>query len=340
MMRFAWVLGVLLFFCVAPQAGAQEAVSRSPAFVDEMDGLAVLEHALGRAESHETGRAEGVLGRLPAELQRTLSARVASLLEQAATAGSFTGWILLLAFALLYGLLHGILPGHRKALLISYFLAEDATPAQGVIAAVSFALLHTLVAVGLAWGGYALWQSAPAETVGSISFWMRVAGSAGMLALGGFLLTIRIREFVRTRGEWHDQKLISKLQPLDSRIDPDNEDPAVHLAVAHARRLRRRRRSEAPLLPLVIVASIVPCPAAALLLWFAFAAGAAGAGAAAVAMMFAGIAATLSVLAVIVIIAKERVVDMLGGPAAHYAHLGIEIAGGVIMVGYGLVLLL
>lgn len=147
-----------------------------------------------------------------------------------------------------------------------------------------------------------------------------------MVALGLILLVLRILEFVRTRDDWREDKFISKLHTVDSRIDPNNEDPAVQLMVSHARKLRRRRRGNAPWLPVLIVSGAVPSPTVALLLLSAISAGTLAAGVLALVGVTLGLAGMFVLCAAAVIVAKERGIDMLGGRAAHYTHLGVEIA--------------
>jgi hypothetical protein len=47
----------------------------------------------------------------------------------------------------------------------------------------------------------------------------------------------------------------------------------------------------------------------------------------------------LVLLSVAVIVAKERGIDMLGGRAAHYTHLSVEIAAAAGLAGFGVVAL-
>jgi ABC-type nickel/cobalt efflux system permease component RcnA len=236
-------------------------------------------------------------------------------------------WLRLLPFALLYGIVHTALLGPRKLLLVSYFLAEDARPVQGLVAGAAVAVLQ----VGLA-AAVILLSGTGLERP---TAWLGRASGIIAAAVGIVVLVLRAVEYFRTRGDWIEQKYISKLLPVDKRIDPDNEDPAVQLAVAHARKLRRRRRMDAPWLPAIILAGGVPSPGAAAALSFSIETGVPLAAFAAVALVAVGTAVVLAIISVVTIVAKERLVDVLSSRAAHFTHLSLEVAGGAMLVVLG-----
>jgi ABC-type nickel/cobalt efflux system permease component RcnA len=225
-------------------------------------------------------------------------------------------WILLLVFAAIYGVVHTALPGHRKTLLVSYFLADDARAVHGVLAGIALAVLHVVAAVVLVLGGYYLLDVALESVIEDATVVIhRVTG--GLIAiLGAYLLAVRVS--VRARGPEH-------------RRGPGIRGAAEHRHHGEADRTR--------LLPAVIVSGIVPCPGSAFILLTALSLGSPAIGIAAVAAVSVGMAATLTALSVATILAKQRVLRLLSGDAAHRAHAGVELAGGVLMLGFGAVII-
>ncbi len=306
-----------------PSSSGQE--TRSTGIGTEPDSVTIFEN-LAAGEDRDGG----LVG-----LQRHLSGRVEEHVRRVRDETGLMPWAGLLLFSVAYGMVHGVLPGHRKTLLFSYFLAEDARPMQGVVAGVSFAALHVLATGLLIGGGAYLWSGGVVSVTAAAAPWIHRVTGVMIAVLGTLLFASRLIEFLRTRGDWREQKYISKLAPLDKRIDPENEDPAVHLAVAHARRLRRRRRSEAPVLPAVIVSGVVPCSATAAVVAVASSLAVPLAGIVAGAGIAIGVAAVLTILSVLTISVKERIVDALPSRQGHFTHMGMEFAGAALMIGFG-----
>jgi ABC-type nickel/cobalt efflux system permease component RcnA len=325
--RFRRLLAMLALLAL-PFAAAAEEPSPQMETTHRMQELPVFEHS-----EPATGA-----GRALSRLERRLDGRLGAYLKELAAGGSIQLWLLLGLVSLLFGVVHAVLPGHRKLLLFSYFLAEDARPLQGLVAGVTVAALQVLSAAVLVLVGSATAGGSMASALETATPWLQRVTGVAMIAVAAAVLALRLIEFFRTRGDWRAQYFISKLSSVDSRIDPDNEDPALHLAVAHARRLRRRRRADAPWLPAIIIAGIVPCPAAALVLSRALTLGVPLAGLLAIVGVTLGAAVVLSVLSLVTIVAKERGIDMLGGRAGHYTHLGVEVAGAAVMLALGVTL--
>ncbi|MFO7782748.1 MAG: hypothetical protein R6W94_14110 [Spirochaetia bacterium] len=316
-----FALALLVIF--VPPAAAQEAAAAPEA-----------------AAAQEAGGPAQTAGAALSGPESDIGGRLAETMGLLADGGSARVWLLVLLYAALYGMIQAVLIGHRKTLLFSYFLAEDARAMQGVLAGAVIAFLQVGLAVGVAFLSRYVLEGGVAAAVEATSTWLQPATGALMAVLAVILLVLRGLEYLRTRDDWHEEKYISKLRPLDKRIDPDNEDPAVQLAVAHARQLRRRRRAEAPWLPVVIIAAVVPSPAAAAVTSYALELGLPLVALAAALAVLVGLALTLIVLSVITIVAKERLIDVLGSRAAHFTHFGTEVAGAGTMLVLGVLLLI
>jgi len=236
--------------------------------------------------------------------------------------GSAEIWILLLLFAVLYGMVHSALPGHRKTLLISSFFAEDAPPAEGILAAVALAILHVAAAVIIVFGGYYLLDTALKTVVGDASAAIHRVTGVLIALLGLYLLLARSMELIRSKGR--------------HQSDHHADGNGYHGDVVAPQTGRGKSR----MLPLVIVSGIVPCPGSALILLTALSLGRPVIGIAAVVAVSVGMALTLTALAVVTIIAKERALHLLSSKAAHVAHAGVELAGAAVMLGFGTVIVM
>jgi ABC-type nickel/cobalt efflux system permease component RcnA len=257
-----------------------------------------------------------------AALQFRVSELLRGFMRALTTDASVELWILLLVFAAIYGVVHTALPGHRKTLLVSYFLADDARAVHGVLAGIALAVLHVVAAVVLVLGGYYLLDVALESVIEDATVVIhRVTG--GLIAiLGAYLLAVRVS--VRARGPEHRQG-------LGHRHGPGMRGAAEHQHHGKADRTR--------LLPAVIVSGIVPCPGSAFILLTALSLGNPAIGVAAVAAVSVGMALILTALSVATILVKQRVLRLLSGAAAHRAHEGVELAGAVSMLGFGAVII-
>ncbi|NBB90391.1 MAG: hypothetical protein GVY23_04180 [Spirochaetes bacterium] len=315
---------VLVFLVIIAQAAPASPASEVPA----------SEVPTPRVEAGSAGPAQTAGTALPG-LESSFGGRLAETLGLLAGGGTVRLWLLTLLYGAVYGTLQAVFVGHRKLLLLSYFLAEDARPMQGMLAGTAVAFLQVGIAVGVVFLARFVLDTDAATMAADTVAWLRPATGALMAVLAAVLLVLRGIEYLRTREDWHEEKHISKLRPLDKRIDPNNEDPAVQLAVAHARKLRRRRHAEAPWLPVVIIAALAPSPSAVAATSYALGIGSPAVALVASAAVFVGLAVTLIALSVVTIVVKERLIDALGSRAAHFTHFGIEVAGAAAMLVLG-----
>ena len=143
------------------------------------------------------------------------------------------GWAawLLLGLSFAYGVFHALGPGHGKAVLAAYVLANRETVKNGAILALLSAFLQALVAitlVGIAAGvlnvsGLALTRA---------TWWLEIASYAMMVALGAWLV---FRQMIRPVWRWLTQRLArasaatlqsgaSHSAQSDQRIHHDHRD--------------------------------------------------------------------------------------------------------------------
>ena len=92
----------------------------------------------------------------------------------------------LVALGLGYGVFHAAGPGHGKALIASYMIANEGSLRRGIIMAFLAALLQATVAVALV-GATALIFNATASQMNAAADWLSIASCAGVAAIGLWL---------------------------------------------------------------------------------------------------------------------------------------------------------
>lgn len=99
------------------------------------------------------------------------------------------GWAawLLLALSFGYGVFHALGPGHGKAVLTAYVLANRETIRNGAILAMLSAFLQALVAIGLVAIAAGVLQVS-GVAMNRATWWLELASYAMMVALGGWLV--------------------------------------------------------------------------------------------------------------------------------------------------------
>ena len=140
-------------------------------------------------------QAEGITGWLlakQAEFYRLLSGTI----RNAKTDGS-AAWLLMgLSFA--YGIFHAAGPGHGKAVISSYLVANEETWKRGITLSFASALVQALVAV-LVVGVAAALLGATAKTMSNAVYWIEIASYALIALVGARLVYTKGRAFM---GEW------------------------------------------------------------------------------------------------------------------------------------------
>ena len=251
--------------------------------------------------------------------QRALNARVAQLLRgsspQAADLNrrSGSGVLIIGLVAFFYGLVHAALPGHRKVLLVSYFVSTDAPLRHAVAAGLSVAALHSGAAAVVILGTYYVLQTSLSAALDRATLYMHAATALMVLLIGALIVVSKFREVLHLRhGHHHGQ-----------------EPRSVN-------RLKRR----IGLLPAIVISAVVPCPGSAMILLFALSLGVVWLGIYATLMFSIGMAITLTSVSIIAVVSKRAVTGALDGPLGEILHVGIEGLGGLAMIAFGTIALL
>ena len=168
------------------------------------DVLAVTGHPFAIAEQRLSTSSTGWLAEFFTQMAMWQS-HFYRQLTGAVRAWQQDGWAawLLLGLSFAYGVFHALGPGHGKAVLAAYVLANRETVKNGAILALLSAFLQALVAitlVGIAAGvlnvsGLALTRA---------TWWLEIASYAMMVALGAWLV---FRQMIRPVWRWLTQRL-------------------------------------------------------------------------------------------------------------------------------------
>jgi len=239
----------------------------------------------------------GVVGRL-ASVQRKLNDAISTDFRELRDHQSPTAFLLILGLAFLYGVLHAVGPGHGKAVVASYFVANRAHWTRGIamgslislIQGVSAIALVGLLAVVLQWRQFdVLDRSTLVEFV-----------SYGLIAAVGATMLYRS---ATGRGHTHDH------------------DHHGHRSTALDRRL-------------IVATGLTPCASAIIILLFSLANDALPVGVIAVVSLSLGMAITVSAVGLASVLGRQTIVRLLDGIGvqSHRFERGLALAGAVTIV--------
>jgi ABC-type nickel/cobalt efflux system permease component RcnA len=289
----------------APQGQAGQAAPPPPAFAPPG----------GSAAATSSGLFGWVL-KTQQSLQRDLAAGVKNLKGE----NAFAGAVMLAALSFLYGVVHAVGPGHGKAIISSYVVANEETVRRGIVISFLAAAMQALTAIALvgilaiALNSSGLEITAWSNQLESVSY--------ALIALVGLwlLVTQLLRLYRRWRGEAaaHDHH-------------HHHHDHGHHHRHAHAHaegeacgHIVDAKELAGPfswrkVLAVVLSVGVRPCTGAILVLVFALAQGLFWAGVAATFAMALGTAITVAVLASLALGSRELALK-LGGRSGAWAN--------------------
>ena len=263
-------------------------------------------------------------------LQRELNTRLTAFIrEMGATTGNPRAWVAVIGASFLYGLMHSFLPGHRKTVIVSYYLSEDAEVLHGVLAGVLFALMHALSAVAIIAGVYFLVDGALSQTVVLMGSRVQAVSSGLIMLVGLAFVLVKLTQLRDAR-----RNAVAARVGRELNLGAAVEGADAELPGAQAERLRIPRER---FFPLVLSTGIVPCPGTTLLLLFTLSLGLIRVGIVAIVSMSVGIAIALSAVAVLTIVFKRNIARRLDRRGGHMLHTAIELAGASFIFLFGFV---
>ena len=305
---------------------------------------------------------DGIAGWLiakQAEFYRMLSGTIRS----AKTDGSAV-WVLMgISFA--YGIFHAAGPGHGKAVISSYLVANEETWKRGVALSFASALLQALVAVAVV-GIAAALLGATAGTMNRAVWWIEIVSYALIALMGARLLWVKGRGFLREWAAMRAPKSVGAAATVAGRQhrhhghehghhgnDHHHHDAHDH-DHHHGQDDDHSGHSHGPTpdqlagpggwkrgLTAIVAVGLRPCSGAILVLVFALAQGIFWAGVAATLVMGLGTAITVAAIATLTVTATAFAARLAATHTGYgsLALRGIEVAAAALVLCFGIALL-
>jgi nickel/cobalt transporter (NicO) family protein len=285
---------------------------------------------------HQVGGIVGWLLSRQSEFYREMSSTI-----RAAKSDGRAVWTLL-AISFAYGIFHAAGPGHGKAVISSYLVANQETARRGVVLSFASALMQSLVAVVIV--GIGAWLlNATAKSMCGAEKTIEIASYALIAAFGARLVWTKGGGFMRA---------LQRPQPALATAAAhhhghDHHDHDHHVHDEHCGHSHGPEPSELAGpggwrrgFGAIFAVGLRPCSGAILVLVFALAQGLFWAGIAATFVMGIGTAITVAAIAVMAVSAKD-VAHRLSGASEGGGALfmrGVEFAaaGLVLLFGVGL----
>ena len=298
----------------------------------------------GAAAEPQVGGFVGWLLAKQSEFYREMSATI----RAAKSDGSAVWTLLAISFA--YGIFHAAGPGHGKAVISSYLVANQETARRGIVLSFASALLQSLVAVVVV-GICALLLNATAKTMCGAEKAIEIASYALIAAFGARLVWTKGGGFMRAL---QAKRPVPAMAAADHHHDHD-DDHHHHHDHGHDDQVHDEHcgHSHGPTpdqlagpggwqrgLGAIFAVGLRPCSGAILVLVFALAQGLFWAGIAATFVMGLGTAITVATIAIVAVSARGLAQRLSAGRDGGGTLImrGIEFgaAGLVLLFGLGL----
>jgi len=292
--------------------------------------------------------AGGIIGWILAK-QSEFYQQFAGLIRAAKADGSAV-WSLL-GVSFLYGIFHAAGPGHGKAVISSYMVANEETWRRGVVLSFAAALLQALVAVAIVGLAVLLFQTTR-KAMCDADYYLEIA-SYGLIALLGARLTwVKGRGFLRAlaaqRAEHdhhhgHDRAPRHHAHHNDDHAHHHDHDHAAHAGHSHGPEPQELagpggwQRG----LSAIVAVGLRPCSGAILVLVFALAQGMFWAGAVSTFVMGLGTAIAVAAIATVAVSAKrlaKRLAKGKTGGGTLFMRV-IEAGAAVAVLAFGIALM-
>jgi nickel/cobalt transporter (NicO) family protein len=297
-----------------------------------------------------------------------------------AEAGGLTGWILakqaefyqmfsglirasksdgkaaytLLGISFLYGIFHAAGPGHGKAVISSYLVANDETWRRGIVLSFASAILQALTAIVLV-GIAAVLLGATAKAMGNTVRVIEIVSYGLIVAIGLRLFWVKGRAFLKLlRGNTHEHDAHDHGHHHHSHDHSHDHSHGQHHHHDHAEEASAWGHAHAPEpreltgqhwlrrgLSAIIAVGLRPCSGAIIVLVFALAQGLFWIGVASTFLMGLGTAITVAAIATLAVGARGlagRFAKAKPGAGMIFIR-GLETAAALAIIVFGAALL-
>jgi nickel/cobalt exporter len=282
--------------------------------------------------------------------------------------GGFTGWLLaqqaqfyrglsgairaakadgtavmgLFGLSFAYGVFHAAGPGHGKAVISSYLVANQETWRRGVVLSLASSLLQAVTAVVLV-GIAAVLLSASAKSMGDAVRWIEIVSYSLIALVGARLLWVKGRGFLaawRSRGDTAGAHTHDHHHDGHAHHHHDDDDHHGHSHGPEPSELGGRGGWQRGLSAIVAV-GLRPCSGAVLVLVFALAQGLFWAGVGATFIMGLGTFITVAAIATLAVGARGIAAKFAAhrGGTGVLIMRGLEVLASLLVIAFGLLLL-
>ena len=315
-----------------------------------LDGIAhvlMAQNPFGGPRPAAEPQIGGIVGWILAK-QSEFYREISTTIRAAKSDGSAVWTLLAISFA--YGIFHAAGPGHGKAVISSYLVANQETARRGIVLSFASALMQALVAVVIV-AIFAWLLNATASTMCNAEKVIEIASYALIAAFGARLVWTKGGGFIRALQVERPAPVLAAVAHHDHGHDHehhhDHHHDEDHVHDEHCGHSHGPVPSELAGpggwrrgLGAIFAVGLRPCSGAILVLVFALAQGLFWAGIAATFVMGLGTAITVATIAVIAVSAKDvarRLSDASEGSGALIMR-GVEFgaAGLVLLFGAGL----
>ena len=183
-----------------------------------------------RAQSAPAAQSSGIVGWILMK-QAEFYKQFSGLIRAAKTDGSAAWGLFGLSF--LYGIFHAAGPGHGKAVISSYMIANEETWRRGVFLSFASAFLQALVAVVFV-GIAAILLNTTAATMKTAVDWIEIVSYALIMLIGLRLVWVKGRALIAEAHRVHSPKTVgAAVTPVALRYDHHDHGHG-HAPAAHA----------------------------------------------------------------------------------------------------------
>lgn len=309
------------------------------------NGLAYGQSSLGIGASEATLPSTGLFGSIfnwiNAQQQgfyRSLSGAMRSMRD--GNGGSF----LLVGVSFAYGVFHAAGPGHGKAVISSYMLANEVALRRGILLSFVSAALQAVSAIMLM-GAVFLFLRGTSVSMTDATKFLEIASYALVTAFGAWLLWRKALPAARRLFGGQPAHSLSSAHTDHHDHHHHHHQHDEHCGCGHSHApdpalISGNKFNWRTAWAAIIAVGLRPCTGALIVLSFAFLNGLWAAGIVSVFAMGVGTAITVSILAVLAVTAKNWAVAMAGhGRTGNRIHAGIEIFGALLVFLLGVALL-
>ena len=236
----------------------------------------------------------------------------------------------LVGLSFLYGVFHAAGPGHGKAVIASYMIANESALRRGTLIAFLAAALQGLVAIAII-GIIAVVLHGTARDMTAAGGYIELLSYAAIAALGLWLVWRKGRSFL----------FAFRASPMTADAVHVHDENCGHMHMPDPAMLSRPMLLK-DLAATVLAAGLRPCTGAILVLVYALSQGIFAIGILAVGAMSLGTAITTSALAALAVFAKMLALRFASGGSrrSEIATRGLELAAAIVvtLLGAGLLL--